>query len=81
MLRPCLTLQPVLALMIGLGASLGFLRGITLDPETSAGVVGSFMWALAVMGAIGLVSTETPEFAAEEPKRHWFEYEGILRGL
>ncbi len=67
--------------MIGLGVSLGLLRGINPDQERSAGVVGSFMWALAVMGVIGLVSSETPEFAAEEPKKRWFEHEGALRGL
>ena len=76
MLRPCLILHSVLALMISLGVSLGLLGGITLDPETSASVVGSFMWALAVMGAIGLAGAETPAFPAERPKKRWFEYEG-----
>ena len=81
MSRPCLEHRWGLELLFVLGASLGLLREIILEPQASANVVGSLLWALMLMGVIMLNSSETPVWAATDTDKRWFEHEGTLRGL
>lgn len=81
MSRPRLSIAEGTALTFLLSASLGLLPGIAPEPKPTADVVAFVMWALVLMSAVELGSSEPQVQHGEEPERRCFEYKGVLRGL